>query len=142
MPDIRELPKGLKKFERAVYKKIANAQAVMGATMVESVAKETPQRSGRAAANWSLSDKRDGGHDVGPLGRKEGWIYASTEAYNRVKYISRKTLRGSRLLPVYLLNKTPYIRPLDKFRGYFVRRNANRTYRKQLAILTKELSDL
>lgn len=153
MAELRDINKGLKRFERIAYTRLAEAQTKVAVKMLTEIAGDTPVDTSRCQSNWTLSDKRTGAiYTPYPQTEDNRWADKRGRAYHAVVseakhdavQLAKKILVGRKIRHVFIHNPTPYLKYLDEGRSSqakagFIKRNAMRAYRKQTAILNQVL---
>ena len=164
MADLRDIDNVLQKFENKFYQRIAKAQVQVARNVLIKLAERTPVDTGRCQSNWVMTEHTSNAPydpdpptivtDEGPQqytrkhGDRRGVSYelARSNARTDAKHLSTKVLVGRTIKPVYIHNRTPYLRYLD--RGHspqaapgFIRTTATAEYRRRIQALNAVLSD-
>ena len=155
MAELKDIDKGLKRFEKLAYDRLAEAQVKIAIKMLEAVAGDTPVDTSRCQSNWTLSENKTGAIYT-PYPQTEDNTHADkrgraffavvSEAKQDGVNIAKRIRLGRKIRPVYIHNPTPYLKYLNKghsaqTRAGFIKANAQRAYRKQTAILNQVLGD-
>ena len=149
MAELKDIDKGLKRFVRLAYERLAQAQTKVAVKMIEAVAGDTPVDTSLCQSNWTLSDQRTGAiynpytqTDDNLHADKRGRAYHAviSEAKQDAVRYAKTILSGKRIRPVYIHNPTPYLIYLNEghssqSRPGFVEANAKRAYRKAKQLL-------
>ena len=153
MAELKDIDKGLKRFERLAYDRLAQAQVKVAVKMLEALAGDTPVDTSVCQSNWTLSEKQSGAiynpyaqTDDNLHADKRGRAYHAviSEAKQDGVEIAKRIRSGRKIRPVYIHNPTPYLKYLNKGHSKqakpgFIKANAQRAYRKQTAILNQVL---
>lgn len=155
MADLRDIDNVLQKFENKFYQRIAKAQVQVARNVLIKLAERTPVDTGRCQSNWVMTEHTSNApYDPDPPtrdakhGDRRGIAYelARSNAITDAKHLSTKVLVGRTIKPVYIHNRTPYLRYLD--RGHspqaapgFIRTTATAEYRRRIQALNAVLSD-
>lgn len=153
MADLRDIDNVLGKFEKRFYRQIAKAQIQVARHVLVKLASKTPVATGRCQSNWVLTDQPSGApYDPDPPSKDAEHGDKRGIAFNLVKSQARQdsavllstVLVGRHIKPVYIHNRTPYLRYLN--RGHspqappgFIRKEATLEYRNRINKLDRVL---
>ena len=147
MANLRDLEQGLKRLGERVVEAAAAVQTKVAANITSDVAVETPVDTSRAQSNWQLDEHKEGGRfffdppvsDV-RHGNQRGpaFVKVVRDARRERERLdrTRALVKGNRVLPVYILNLTPYLDNLNRGSSPqapagFIEQTATRTFRRQ-----------
>ena len=163
MADLKDIDNVLKGFEARFYRYIAKAQVQVARNVLLQLAVKTPVDTGRCQSNWHLTDNAGNApYDPDPPGVEDTGIHNRTTnrgnrkglAYRLVRSnskrqfekLSKSVLVGRNIKPVYIHNRTPYLKYLD--RGHspqappgFIRQEAVAEYQRRIRALNETLGD-
>lgn len=155
MADLKNIDNVLKKFERKFFQRLAKAQVQVARNVLVKLASKTPVDTGRCQSNWVMTDRPgDAPYNPDPLtrdakhGDKRGiaFEFVKSRARQDGDLLAKTVLVGRTIKPVYIHNRTPYLRYLN--RGHspqaqpgFIQREANAEYQRRIKRLNETLGD-